>query len=167
MALRLGEGVIVLKADIMRIGAIFRREAFAHVADTGTLMLQHMGNHMIRADENAIFLDLRLEMPVADMPGKGNEGDRLGGGDFDQVLAGSLDFHLRSVVQQKTVAIGQLHRLFQIDKHMAAIVQLQTFAADMPVLRVEGDAVLGWPLRRGGLDVGDCFQCHDQNRKYL
>jgi hypothetical protein len=56
-----------------RIGATFRVEGFVHLAQAGILMLEHMGDRRIVADDDTIRFDLGSQMAIAEMPGKSHQ----------------------------------------------------------------------------------------------
>ena len=51
------------------IGAAFGVEGLDDLAQRRALLLQHLRDDMVAADDNAIALDLRRQMAVAEMPG--------------------------------------------------------------------------------------------------
>lgn len=52
------------------IRAMHRLEAFDYFADRSTEPLQHCPDDMVALDQDTILVDLRGEMPVAEMPGQ-------------------------------------------------------------------------------------------------
>ena len=69
MAVRMAEIVIVLA-----VGAAFGIERRAHLAYFGAQALQHVDDHVIVADQDAVGVDLRRQVAIAEMPGESGEG---------------------------------------------------------------------------------------------
>ena len=66
------------------IGAGFRIEELDDRARRGAKTVQHRCDHMIVADQDAIRLDLRFEMTIADMPGERCQMASIARTDFEQ-----------------------------------------------------------------------------------
>src|ERR1700704_7176518 len=68
-AVPLAEIVIVLA-----VGAAFRIERRAHLAHLRAQALQHVDDHVIVADQDAVGVDLRRQVAIAEMPGEAGGG---------------------------------------------------------------------------------------------
>ena len=68
MALRVQRTVMMSGIVIvLAVGAAFGVERRPHLAHLGTEALQHVDDHMIVADQDAVACDRRWEMPIAEM----------------------------------------------------------------------------------------------------
>ena len=87
--------------------------------------LDHLGNHMIGPDADAIAQQLHRQMPVAQVPGDAHQFAVLMRVDFQQLFrlgadANDTRFH------QQTVAVAQPHRLRQIDQELRPELVVRT-----------------------------------------
>jgi hypothetical protein len=113
------------------IGAARRLERLVNLEDDGAEALQHGADDMIAEDDDAVFLDLRGKMPVAEMPGELDQMGAVATADFEEFLVGGEDLDQFAVVAHQQVAIGEKHRILEIEHDHFAIFQMQQFAAQM------------------------------------
>jgi hypothetical protein len=113
------------------IGAARRLERLVNLEDDGAEALQHGADDMIAEDDDAVFLDLRGKMPVAKMPGELDQMGAVATADFEEFLVGGEDLDQFAVVAHQQVAIGEKHRILEIEHDHFAIFQMQQFAAQM------------------------------------
>lgn len=109
-----------------RIGAALRRERRLDLADPPTEPPDHPGDHVVGADLEACLLDLDGQVPVAQMPGKPQQQERIGRRDLDEGLGRGM--HLDPalpVFEHEAVAFMQHHRLRQIEQERLARVGIQ------------------------------------------
>ena len=59
---------------VLAVGAAFGIERGADLAHLGAEALQHVDDHVVVADQDAVALDLRRQVPVAEMPREPREG---------------------------------------------------------------------------------------------
>jgi hypothetical protein len=122
---------------------MFWMERLRNIPDAGPLMLQHMGDDVVAADEDAILFDLRLEVPVADMPGKPDEMLTVIACHFHQLFIRCNDRNEPSIFQHEAIAIGELHRPLEIDENLIAVLECNQFASDMALLCIEHHKIEG------------------------
>ena len=102
---------------------MFGREFLARVDNCGAQAFQHARDHSVRPDQDAVFLDLRFQMPIANMPGKLRQMLGIAPAHFQQIFGLGCNLNEAAILQHKAIAIFQLHRLGEIDQHFAAIIR--------------------------------------------
>lgn len=131
--------VIMIKVVIMpmrmpalgMIGPARRLERLVDLEDDGAEALQHGADDMIAQDDDAVFLDLGRKMPVAEMPGELDQMRSVASANLEELLVRGEDLDQFTVVAHQQVAIGEKHRILQIEHDHFAIFQMQQFAAQM------------------------------------
>ncbi len=113
------------------IGPARRLEWFVDLEDDGAEALQHGADDMIAEDDDAVFLDLRGKMPVAEMPGELDQMRAVAAANLEELLVGSEDLDQFAVVAHQQIAIGKKHRILEIEHDHLAIFQMQQLAAQM------------------------------------
>ena len=144
------------------IGAPRRLERLVDLEDDGAEALQHGADDMIAEDDDAVFLDLSGKMPVAEMPGELDQMGAVATADFEKFLVGGEDLDQFAVVAHQQVAIGEKHRILEIEHDHLAIFQMQQLAAQMAQIMRQldlGDRVGG--RGSGGKMGGDAL--HDMS----
>lgn len=144
------------------IGAPRRLERLVDLEDDGAEALQHCADDMIAEDDDAVFLDLSGKMPVAEMPGELDQMGAVATADFEKFLVGGEDLDQFAVVAHQQVAIGEKHRILEIEHDHLAIFQMQQLAAKMAQIMRQldlGDGVRG--RGSGGKIGGDAL--HDMS----
>ena len=118
---------------------------------------QHLLQHVIAADADAIADDLHVGVAIAEMPGEPHEVARRGRRDLDQLFRLTADAHNGAVFEHQPVAVTQRHRLLEIDQDFRAFFGREHDAAPLTIVGVEDDVVDGSgvvPLA-GGSDGGN------------
>ena len=144
------------------IGAPRRLERLVDLEDDDAEALQHCADDMIAEDDDAVFLDLSGKMPVAEMPGELDQMGAVATADFEKFLVGGEDLDQFAVVAHQQVAIGEKHRILEIEHDHLAIFQMQQLAAQMAQIMRQldlGDRVGG--RGSGGKIGGDAL--HDMS----
>jgi hypothetical protein len=113
------------------IGPARRLERLIDLEDDGAEALQHGADDMIAQDDDAVFLDLGRKMPVAEMPGELDQMRSVASANLEELLVRGEDLDQFTVVAHQQVAIGEKHRILQIEHDHFAIFQMQQFAAQM------------------------------------
>lgn len=113
------------------VGAACRLERLVDLEDDGAEALQHGADDMIAQDDDAIFLDLGRKMPVAQMPGELDQMRAVASANLEELLVGGEDLDQFAVVAHQEVAIGEKHRILEIEHDHFAIFQMQQLAAQM------------------------------------
>lgn len=113
------------------IGAARRLERLIDIEDDGAEALQHGADDMIAQDDDAVFLDLGGKMPIAEMPGELDQMRAVASANLEELLVSGEDLDQFAVVSDQKVAIGEKHRILEIEHDHLAIFQMQQLAAQM------------------------------------
>jgi hypothetical protein len=139
----------------MVIGPAHRLEGFDDLADISPEPGKHVTNDMIALDENAVCLDLGGEMPVAEMPGKLDQMQRIARADLEQPFLGCLDLDRGAIIEEQPVAMMKKHGLLQVEHDHLAIVEMQELASEMaPIMRKDHNPLWRIRDRTGGFERG-------------
>ena len=114
------------------IGATRRLEGLFDVEHHRAQPLQHGADDMIAQDHDAILLDLRREMTVAEMPGKFDQMRAVAAAHLEQLFVCGKDFDQFTILAHQHVTIGKKHRLLEIEHHHLAVLQMQELATQVP-----------------------------------
>ena len=114
------------------IGATGRLEGLVDVEHHRAQPLQHGADDMIAQDHDAILLDLRREMTVAEMPGKFDQMRAVAAAHLEQLFVCGKDFDQFAILAHQHVTIGKKHRLLEIEHHHLAVLQMQELATQVP-----------------------------------
>jgi len=129
--------IVVMMAMIVRltgIGAAYRLERLADIRHRRAEPFKHILDHVVAQDEDALLLDLRGEMAVADVPAEFGKVHGIDRADLVEFLCAGDDLHLAAVVQYEAVAGLQHHRLDKVDQHAIALLEFEDTAAQMPLV---------------------------------
>ena len=118
--MRLGMGMTVIMTAMAGIGAAHRLERLGDVAHRSAEPFQHRLDDMVAQDEDAVGLDCRGEMAVADMPGELGQMHGVAGANVIDLFMRGDDLDMAAVLQHQPVAVVQGDRLRQIDQHLLA-----------------------------------------------
>ena len=105
--------MVMVAAD--RVGTGLRIERSSDQGDVPAKTLDHLADHMVRSNADAIAQQLHRQMAITEMPGDTNKFAILMRMDFHQVLGLGADPD-NAVFDHQPVAISQPHRLRQIDQ---------------------------------------------------
>ena len=126
--------MMVVRMAVTRIGAAHRRKGLDDISHRRAEAFEHRLDDMVAQDEDTIGLDGGGEMPVADVPGKLGEMDRIACADVVKLFGRRADLDQAPVLQHQPVAVGERHGLGKIDQHFAAIGEFDGPAAQMPLV---------------------------------
>ncbi len=104
------------------VGTAFRIKRGFDFGDRRAQSPKHITDHVIPAYENAVFLDLRGEMAVADMPGERQQMARALRTHFVKRFRFCAHLYHAPVVKHQTVAVAQEPRFRQIEQELNSIV---------------------------------------------
>jgi hypothetical protein len=125
------------------VGTVFRIERRLDRRHSRAEPAQHLFDHMVTADAQAIADDLHVDMAVADMPSEPCQLMCVGRRDFDQGLGPADNPHNGAVVEHEAVAIVQGRRLRQIEQKRGAALAGQDGPTAMAIVGIEHDLVDG------------------------
>ena len=106
---------MIVRAMVV-IGAAFRIERRLDLDHIGAEVLQHVADHRIAADQDDVGLELGRQVPVADVPGKAQQGLRTVGAHRHQRLGPGDDAHIAATAQRQPIAAAQMLRAVQVQQ---------------------------------------------------
>jgi hypothetical protein len=147
--------IVAMRVAVPGIGAAQRLERLGDLPHGRAEAFQHRADDVVAQDQDAVGLDLRGEMAVADVPGELGEVHRPAGADVVDLLLGRYDLGAAAVVEHQHVAMVERDGLGQVDQHLVAMHQRQDAAAQVALVmgehgEVEGLRPVGGRLQLGG-----------------
>ncbi len=120
---------------------------------------------MIVQHKHAVLLNLRGQVPVADMPAEFAQMHGVPRQNLQEFLLAGDHFDKLAIVQDKRVTMIERHCGFKIDQHLAAMLKPQDLTAQMALVMSEDDDI---PCGAGPFAFAKDFEGggHSQNRKY-
>jgi hypothetical protein len=97
--------------------------------------------HMVMRDIDRISGDFSRRMPVADMPGHGEQAQRVLGADLHQALGRGGNANQPAILKLQRIAIGKHGRLIQIEQKLGASIASQGHAAAVALLVIKRDRI--------------------------
>ena len=133
--------IMIVAVRMLPVRALLRIERRFHRKKPRAEPAQHILDHVIAANAQAIANDLHLDMPIANMPREPRQFLAAGGGNFDQGLGPADDAHDAAVVEHESIAVAQSGRARQVEqKGRAALAGIDDPAA-MPLVRIEQNLI--------------------------
>lgn len=134
--------VIVMAVDAtVTIGAAFGMEGGVDRYDIGAELDEHVLDHVITADAQAVAEQFGRQMPVAEVPGEAQQMRPVPAGHLDQRLGRRLDRDDAPVLEQQAVALLQRYGLGQVEQEFGPALRGHGDAAPMPRVEIEHDGV--------------------------
>jgi len=118
---------------------MFWREFLARIGNFCAQAFQHARDDGVGPDQDAAFLYLRFQMPVANMPCKLRQMNSIVPPHLQQIFGLGCNLNEAAILQHKAIAILQFHWLGEIDKYFAAVIQNDQLAPQMPRLGLKLD----------------------------
>jgi hypothetical protein len=134
-----------------------------HLSQACTLMLEHMGDHRIITNHDALRLDLGGKVAIAEMPGERHQMQRITGLDLEQILSFGLDLDQAPVLEKERVAILEIGRRGEIEEKGKAAIAYHRDPPPAAVFIVERHPVGG--CARPSTTRLDRLRSQHQNRK--
>ena len=145
--------LVIAPAAMGVIGAMYRLETLGHLFHGRAKPFEHVANDRIAADEDAIRVNLRGKMPVADVPGQMPERN-ASRPDLIEFFCRRDDPDGAPVLESERVAVGKQNRLRQIHHELEALLGGDQLAAQVPIVGIELERAER--LRLEVMTVGDC-----------
>ena len=127
----------------MIVSAVLRIERHFDDRKPRTQAAEHVLDHVIASDAEAVAGDLHVDVAIADVPGEPRQFVGACGGDFDERFGPSDDAHDSAILQHKSVAVMQGNRLWEVEQKRRPTLAGQNDPAAMPVMGVEHDRIDG------------------------
>jgi len=123
---------VIMRLMRPAIGSAFRMEGNGHTGHPRAKVLEHVADDVVVKDQDVVSVDLGGQVPIADVPGEGEQVLGVAGADVQQVFLGGDHLDPATVVQQEAVAMGQRGGLGEVNQHLITMDAGQQFAPDAP-----------------------------------
>jgi len=104
---------------------------------------QHLFQHMIAADTDAVTDYLHVGVPVAEMPGQPHEIARRICLDFRELFRLTADAHNGAILKDQPIAVAQRHRLLEIEQDSCALLAREHNAPPLAVVGIKDGTIDG------------------------
>lgn len=147
--------IVVVMMVAVGIGAAFGIEGGGYRRHGRIEMDDHVLDHRVAPDAQAVAEELGGQVAVAQVPGDTEQAGRRFGGDFDQRFGCGIDDNDAPVLEHQPVAVPKWYGLGQIEQKLQPAAGDHRHAPAMALVVIEDDSVGGIarPLA-GGVDVG-------------
>ena len=140
-------GMTVIMVPMLRRGGLGIRAALGvesclYQSDFRTQSLGHIADHMIGMNAQYTRRDFHRQVAIAQMIGDTRELQRVGAGNFHQVLGGGGHQNRLAVGQQKAVALAQIGDRRQVEKELDAPFAGESDAAAVAVFVGQDDLIV-------------------------
>jgi hypothetical protein len=132
---------------VITIGSALGLEGSLHLHKICSETVEHIFNHMVRADAKNLASNFRRQMSISEMPGKAHKLMGILMPDFDNMLPSRLNFEPPPVVELQAIPIGHCNRFREVEQDIFALIRSQTNTTAMPSIKVEGESASGIFLR--------------------
>jgi hypothetical protein len=149
--------VMIMPGDTSQtVGAAFRLEGRRHETNFGPEFLDQFDEHIIVADTQRIWQQLRRRMPVAEMPGNARDDVRIRRAELDKPLRLAFDRNDRAGFQFEPVTVHERRRLREVDEKFGSLFARQGAAPAAAIVEIEFDGVghAGGIIAAGGEGFG-------------
>ena len=134
---------VTVTMAIAAVSAAFRLERGLHLHQVGAEALEHLLDHMIRANAEDLAANFGRQVPISQMPGKPRELIGFSMLDFDKSFRGGLDLQQSPVFELQRIAAGHRNGVRKIEKDIFALVRNQTNAPAMASVELERNGACG------------------------
>ena len=98
------------------VGAALRLEGRVDQRDLGAQPFDHVDDHVIRTDTQAVAHDLCRQMAVAEMPGHAHQFGLVRAGDLGEAFSGGLDGDDAPILELQAFTMHQQPRFGQVEE---------------------------------------------------
>jgi hypothetical protein len=123
------------------IGAAFGIERRLDLDDARTQPRHHRLDDVIAPDPQALWHDLRGQMPVAEMPGDPDPMQWIGTPDLDQRLGRGNHLDQPAILQHQRIAAAQGDGVFEVEQKFQPAGAGHRHPPPVPVVEIEHDGV--------------------------
>jgi hypothetical protein len=123
------------------IGAAFGIERRLDLDDARAQPRHHRLDDVVAPDPQALWHDLRRQMPVAEMPGDPDQMQGIGAPDFDQRLRCCNHLDQPAILQHQRIAAAQGDRVFEVEQKFQPARAGHRHPPPVPVVEIEHDGV--------------------------
>ena len=123
------------------IGAAFGIERRLDLDDARAEPLHHCLDHVIAADAQPLWHELRRQMTVAEMPGNPDQVMRIASLDLEQRLGRGNHLDQPAVLQHQRIAAAERDGILEVKQEFQSARARHRHAAAMAVVEIEHDSV--------------------------
>ena len=136
----------------LAVGAGLRIERRFFRGDVRAEPGEHLRENAIGPDEDAVRLDRRRHVAVAEMPGEAGEVMRVRSAHDEERLQLGVHLHHATIFQHETVAVTQHSRLGKVEQERETAVGLHGQAPAVAIVISEDDVIPGGAAPAAGAD---------------
>jgi hypothetical protein len=116
----------------------------------------HVGNHVVGADQDAAAGELHGQMAIAEVPGDAHQLGVVVGGDPQKGFGAGADADEGAIFQRQRIAVAQADGVGKIEKHRGSGDGFEKIAAAEAAVEIDEDAVGGFGVDPGAgwVDAG-------------
>jgi|SRR5882724_3807867 len=107
--------VVVVMVTVITISSALRLEGSGHLHKICSETVEHVLNHVVRADAKNSASNFRRQMSISEMPGKTHKLMGILMPDFDNKLRGRLNLEPPPVVELQAISIGHCNRFRKVE----------------------------------------------------
>jgi hypothetical protein len=143
------------------VSAAFRLEGCLDLLKIRSKATQHVFDHVVGSNKQDASPNLGRQVPIAQVPGKAHELDRLYMSDFDNILWRGLDLQPSSIVQSQAVAIRHGDGLGKVQKDIFSMIGCEANSPAMTRVEIKRKGVDGFFVRPVSSRAMDGSALHD------
>ena len=132
--------IMVVMVAITAVGAAFRLERSLQPEKLGSEAMEHVLDHMIRANAKNPIENFSRQVPVSQMPGKAHELIGITVRDLDNRLRSRLHHEQSPIFELQGVPVSHSNRFRQIQKHILALIRNESDATAMARVEIERES---------------------------
>jgi len=106
--------VVVVMVAMSAVGSALWLEGSLHLPKICPETVEHILNHMVRANPKNMVSNFRRQVSISEMPGKARKLIGIVMPDLDNRLRGRMDFEPPPVVELQAISIGHCNRFRKI-----------------------------------------------------
>lgn len=103
----------------------------------------HVGDDRVIADQQALLVNIRRQMPIAEMLRNAGEMPGVEAGDFQELFQRGFHPDPSAVLQHQRIPILQRRHVGEVEEEIQAAICRHCDAAAMPVIEIQYDTIEG------------------------
>jgi hypothetical protein len=131
--------IMVAMVAVAAVSTAFRLEGGLHLYKIRFEVMEHILDHMVRANAKNLISNLSRQMPISQMPGKAHKLIGIFMPDFDNKLSSGLNLQQPPIVKLQAISIGHRNCFRKVEKDIFALIGSQANAAAMARIEIESD----------------------------
>ena len=113
---------MVSMAMPVAIGAAFRLEWFSGFVDGCSELAQHVGDDVVRPDQQSFSLDLERDVAIANVPSQAGVMGSVTAADREELLGQGANLDDRVIVEQEAITIMEPDRFRQVEQKGCSVI---------------------------------------------